>query len=64
MHLTGWNMIDRYLMFYAQSASKGHIRKKLNVVVPQVKILKTHSTFEDWRNLGKIKLNERKAETR
>ena len=27
---------DRYLMFYAQSTAKGHIRAKQNVFLPQV----------------------------
>ena len=30
---------DRYLMFYAQSTGKGHIRVKPNVSLPQVQIM-------------------------
>ena len=54
---------DGYLMFYAQSSAKGHIRVKQNAFLPQVNML-IHDlihippTIEDWRNLGKMKLNE------
>ena len=38
------------------------VKQKINVFQPQVKILmsllNTHSTVGDWRNLGKMKLNE------
>ena len=33
------NKTDRYLMFYARSTAKGHIRAKQNVFLPQVHIL-------------------------
>ena len=29
--------VDRYLMFYAQSTTRGHTRAKQNVFLPQVK---------------------------
>ena len=56
-------MEDIYLMFHVQSAAKGHIRAKPNVCIPHVQImihylLITHSTFEDWRYLGRMMLNE------
>ena len=47
------------------------VRAKQNVFLPQVQlmtdylVLNTHSTVEDWRNWGEMKLNEPgKAETR
>ena len=54
---------SRYLVFYAQSNAKGHIRAKLNVFLQQVHILIQYlihisPSVEGWRNLGKINLNE------
>ena len=48
------------IMFHAQSTAKGHIRAKQNVFLLLIHYLgpNTHSTVEDWRNLGKMKLNE------
>ena len=47
----------RYLMFYVQSTAKGHIRAKVNVLLPHKYIADslsmTHSTDEDRRSLGK-----------
>ena len=42
---------------------KGHIRMKQNYFLPQPKIqihslMHTHSIVGDWRNLGKMNLNE------
>ena len=44
-------------MFYAQTTANGHAKE--NAFRPQVKqnsdsLLNTHSTVEDWINLGKI----------
>ena len=55
--------IDRHLMFYTQSATKGQMRANLNVLLPQVKFSFTVSDIislhvmigEFW---GKMKLNE------
>ena len=59
-------MIDRYLMFYAQSTAKGHIRVKQNVFLPQVKLLihyLKHSIVEDLEKLGENGIEwARKAE--
>ena len=50
------------MLFYAQSTAKGHIRAKQSVFLTTStnpdSLLTTHPTVEDWRNLGKMKLNE------
>ena len=49
-------------MLYAQSIAKVHIWAKQNVFLPLSKNsdsqLDTHSTVEDWKNWGEMKLNE------
>ena len=62
-HCGARRKIDGYLMFYAQSTTKGHIRGKQNVFLYTTSKysdsqLNTHSTVENLRNLGKMKLNE------
>ena len=45
--------IDRYLMFFAQSTTKGYIRVKQNVfLLNSDSLLKTHSTIEDLEKCG------------
>ena len=39
-------------MFYAQSTAKGHIRVKLNVFLPQVKILIHSPSLQDYKVLN------------
>ena len=54
--------IDRYLMFYARSTAKGLFQGETKCISSTSKhsdsLLNTYSTVEDWRNLGKMNLNE------
>ena len=55
------NDYRQILDFYAQSTTKCHIRQGKTKCIPTPSKnsdsqLNTHSTIEDWRNLGKMKL--------
>ena len=54
--------IDRYLMFYAQSTAKGHMRVKQNAFLPQVTIIIHYlihiPPLKIWRKLGGNEMNE------
>ena len=56
-------LIHRYLMFSFQSTAKGHVIKAKQKCIPTTSTnsdppLNTHSTVEDLRNLGEMKVNE------
>ena len=50
------------MLFYAQSVAKGHVRAKQRYSYHKYRysdsLFNKHSTTEDWRKFGKIKLNQ------